>query len=326
MARRKRPSVVDLFSGAGLLSSAFYSEGFELVRAIEKEASAAATYRRNLGEHVEVADVRCVEPVGTCDVLIAGPPCQGFSTLGKRDPADPRSYLSLQVSDWAKKLQPSVVVVENVAAFVDSQIWKRLRLRLRRQGYSVQAWILNAYDFGVPQIRRRSFTIASRERLPFPKPVVPLGERTVRSAWRGLPPEPDGLRNHYAPAPSPIALARMKVLPPGGDKRDIMRFAPDLTPPSWWSLRCQVTDVWGRMLLDSASNTLRTAFQNASKGRYIHPEQDRVISLREAARLHSVPDEWVFEGYPTHISRQIGNGVPPALGRAVARSVRQVLN
>jgi DNA (cytosine-5)-methyltransferase 1 len=220
-------------------------------------------------------------------------------------------------------LRPSVVVVENVAAFVDSPVWQRLRNRFHRQGYGVQAWVLNAYDFGVPQIRWRSFTIASKSVVPLPHPVVKLGARTVREAWKDLPSEPDGHRNHYAPKPSRIALARMKVLPPGGDKRDIMRLAPDLTPPSWWRLRCQVTDVWGRMLWDSPSNTLRTALQNASKGRYIHPDQDRVLSLREAARLHSVPDEWLFEGTPTQIARQIGNGVPTLLGRAVARAVRR---
>ena len=116
-------------------------------------------------------------------------------------------------------------------------------------------------------------------------------------------------------------MARMRVIPPGGDKRDVMRAAPELAPPSWWKIRGEATDVWGRMLWDEPCNTLRTALLNASKGRYIHPEQDRVITLREAARLHSVRDDWRFAGTPYQVARQIGNGVPPALGRVVARAV-----
>jgi DNA (cytosine-5)-methyltransferase 1 len=326
MSYGRWPTTVDLFAGAGLLSGAFATEGFELIRAIELDSVAAVTYRKNLGNHIEVGNLASLRPSGRCDVLIAGPPCQGFSTLGKRDPKDQRNLLSLRVADWAKELKPQVVVIENVAAFIGSPIWVRLRRSLRRQGYKIQALTLNAYDFGVPQIRWRSFTIASKIDVSYPEPVVRCGGRTVRDAWEGLPPEPSGKRNHYAPTPSNVALERMKVIPPNGDRRDVMRIAPELAPASWWNLRCQVTDVWGRMAWDSPSNTLRTAFQNASKGRYIHPEQNRVISLREAARLHSIPDSWEFEGYPTQIARQIGNGVPPALGRAVARAVRNALS
>jgi DNA (cytosine-5)-methyltransferase 1 len=101
----------------------------------------------------------------------------------------------------------------------------------------------------------------------------------------------------------------------------VLRLAPHLAPKSWWKIGGQATDVWGRMLWDEPSNTLRTALLNASKGRYIHPEQHRVITLREAARLQSVPDCWIFEGTPYQIARQIGNGVPPLLGRAVAKAI-----
>jgi len=287
---------------------------------------AAETYRRNVGDHIDVADLRRVRPEERCDVLVAGPPCQGFSTLGKRNPADPRNRLSLHVADWARELRPKVVVVENVAAFLRSTVWESLYRRLRRVGYEVKTFTLNALDFGVPQVRMRSFTIASRVGFCDIRPLRNRRELTVREAWRGLPAEPNGRRNHYAPEPSALARARMAVIPPGGDKRDIIRNAPKLTPPSWWTLCCEVTDVWGRIHLDRPSNTLRTAFQNPSKGRYIHPTQDRVISLREAARLQSIPDDWMFVGLPTQIARQIGNSVPPVLGRAVARSVRECLS
>ena len=148
---------------------------------------------------------------------------------------------------------------------------------------------------------------------------------TVREAWSGLPDRPDGLNWHVARSPSALALARMKVIPPGGDKRDVLRKAPKLAPRSWWKIGGEATDVWGRMFWDKPCNTLRTALLNASKGRYIHPEQNRVITLREAARLQSVPDWWEFEGTPYQVARQIGNGVPLVLGRLVARAVMRVL-
>jgi DNA (cytosine-5)-methyltransferase 1 len=217
-------------------------------------------------------------------------------------------------------MQPKIVVIENVAAFLESDEWQSVRRGLNRLDYEIAAFVLDAFDYGVPQRRRRSFAVAGRAGA-FAAPRQRRALRTVREAWDGLPAEPDGKNHHYAPKPSKIALARMRVIPPGGDKRDVMEKAPRLAPPSWWRISCQVTDAWGRMEWDSPCNTLRTALQNASKGRYIHPEQHRVISLREAARLHTIPDDWVFAGLPTQIARQIGNSVPPRLGCAVARSV-----
>ena len=318
------PRIVDLFAGAGLLSHAFASAGFALERAIEVNAKAAATYALNLGNDIECSDIRHVQPEGRCDVLIAGPPCQGFSTLGKRDQSDPRNRLSMYVVRWAEALRPKIVVIENVAAFLNAPIWKLLKRRLKRAGYEVSGAAYNAADFGVPQLRMRSFTFATLGKMPTPLPTA-VAPRTVREAWEGLPADPDGHNFHYAPKPTEIALRRMRLISPGGDRRDVMARCPELAPPSWWRPRSEITDVWGRMVWDRPSNTLRTALQNPSKGRYIHPEQHRVISLREAARLHSIPDEWQFVGEPYPIAEQIGNSVPPLLGMAVARAVRQAL-
>jgi DNA (cytosine-5)-methyltransferase 1 len=319
-----RPTVVDLFAGAGLFSLAFQNSGCRIIRSVEIDAVAAKTYAANLGNHIEVGDVSQLQPQGRCDILIAGPPCQGFSTLGSRRANDPRNSLCLQVIRWAKKLQPKIVVIENVAAFLESDEWQSANRGLRRLDYEVSEFILDAYDYGTPQHRRRSFTVATREGKIVP-PRPQRARRTVREAWEGLSDKPNGKNHHYSPKPSGIALARMQIIPPGGDKRDVMKKAPELTPPSWWKVSGEVTDVWGRMEWDKPCNTLRTALQNPSKGRYIHPEQHRVISLREAARLHSIPDEWTFVGLPTQIARQIGNSVPPKLGCAVARSVLAVL-
>jgi DNA (cytosine-5)-methyltransferase 1 len=319
-----RPLVVDLFAGAGLFSAAFAAEGFSVVQAVELDAVAAQTYARQLGDHVTVADVRAVEPRRSVDVLVAGPPCQGFSTLGKRDPDDPRNRLSLEVVRWAAVSRPAVVVVENVAAFLDAPVWQELVDGLNQLGYTVSAAVLDAAKFGVAQRRLRSFTVASlvgTPRFPIPANI----SETVRTAWEGLPPQPDGENLHYAPHPTPLALERMRLVPPGGNKLDIMARAPHLVPPSWWRIGTQAGDVWGRMVWDSPSNTLRTCLQDPTKARCIHPEQHRVMSLREAARLHSVPDDWTFVGPPLRVARQIGNSVPPRLGRAVAREVASLI-
>lgn len=323
--RSTKPRVVELFAGAGLFSHAFAAEGFDVVRAVEINSVAAATYTANVGDHVEVADVLSTVPSGTCEVLVAGSPCQSFSTLNKRRENDPRRLLSLDVVRWADALRPQAVVVENVTAFLDSSVWVVLTAELSRLGYEVRSVVANAYDFGVPQVRRRSFTFATRRQVPILTEDRTTRDLTVRSAWDGLATEPDGRNHHYAPRPSRLALARMHMIGPGGDKRDVMRHAPELAPPSWWKLNCQVTDVWGRMEWDKPANTIRTALLNASKGRYIHPEQHRVISLREAARLHTIPDDWRFVGTPYQIARQIGNSVPPEMGRAVARAIYATL-
>lgn len=320
------PTVVDLFAGAGLFSHAFRREGFSILRAVEADRNAAATYAANFGEKVDVADIAGVTPRGRCDVLIAGPPCQGFSTLGKRDAADPRNELSLHVARWAAVLKPQVVVVENVAAFLESASWRALARALERLGYDVTAEVCDAADFGVPQRRVRSATFASRRGpIAFDRPTR-THARTVAQAWKGLPSVPDGRGLNVCLKTTPLALARMQAIPPGGGKRDIIERAPHLVPPSWLRKRTEITDVWGRMEWSKASNTLRTEFVNPSKGRYIHPEQHRVISLREGARLQSIPDSYVFAAtVPYIVARQIGNSVPPLLGRALARAVFSVL-
>ena len=237
---------------------------------------------------------------------------------------DPRNQLSLEVVRWAKALQPDVVVIENVPAFINSDVWRRVTSLLQIEGFVVNVMVLDAFDFGVPQRRRRSFTFASRIGQPRPVCITRTPIRTVREAWLRLQPEPNGENHHIAPIPSKLALARMRVIPIGGDKRDVLRRAPSLAPRSWKHVSREATDVWGRLNWDGPSNTLRTCLQNPSKGRYIHPEQNRTISLREAARLHSIPDTWTFVGLPTQIARQIGNSVPLSLGRSVARSVKRL--
>jgi DNA (cytosine-5)-methyltransferase 1 len=323
MCAARRPTVTELFSGSGLFGVAFAREGFRLKTAFELDPRAVATYRENVGPHCERADLATRSPNGRCDVLIAGPPCQSFSTLNRSRLGDVRERLPLIVGHWAKVTKPKIVVIENVAPFVTSLTYRRLARRLQSLGYFVTSAALDAANFGAAQRRIRSFTIASVVELAAWNPMV-REPRSVLQAWKGLSDEPNGVNQHIAPPPSDIALRRMKVIPAGGDKRDVLRKRPDLACPSWKHVRSEVTDVWGRMLWNEPSNTIRTCFQNASKGRYIHPEQHRVISLREAARLQGFPDDFEFTGVPAQVARQIGNAVPLSLGIAIARRVRDI--
>ncbi|MEE7462079.1 DNA (cytosine-5-)-methyltransferase [Methylobacterium fujisawaense] len=319
------PTHLDLFSGAGLFSAGLVQAGFEPVLAVELGAEAVASYRRNVSRcavHGSVADFRGAPKV---DVVIAGPPCQGFSTLGRRDPTDVRNALGLLILPWVRAADPSLVVIENVPPFLRSPQWRELAAGLRELGYAdVVTWELDALDFGVPQRRRRAFTVASRlgpVAQPAPTTATP---RTASSALfaPGLD-KADPM--HVWPTPKGIAADRIALIPPLGDKRDLLRGHPHLCPPSWSKIADQATDVWGRIDPDKPSNTVRCNFQNPSKGRYLHPTENRTLSLREGARLQGVPDSWCFEGKPLPAARQIGNGVPIPMAHAVGESLRAAL-
>ena len=320
MVTSSQPSVTELFAGAGLLSEAFRQIGCDIQAAYELDPFACASYRQNVGSHIECADLARLRPRGKCDILAAGPPCQGFSTLGKRDPNDVRNSLSLIVLKWAAKLKPRIVVIENVAAYSSSPVHDQVCAGLGKLGFGVTTLVLNAADYGSCQLRLRSFTIGLRGSEPSLKPRRRRGG-AVRDAWEGLEKTKDSALMAYAPKPSSLAKDRFQATPAGGDKRSIMVRAPHLAAPSWWRSPGAVTDVWGRMHWSRPSNTIRTSFQNPSKGRYVHPEEDRVITLREGARLQGIPDRWILEGSPTQVARQIGNGVPLPLGRAVGRAL-----
>lgn len=307
----------DLFCGAGLFSAAFETQGARSVFAYDLDPHAIQSFRHNVGGHAAVREIDGRTENTEVDILIAGPPCQGFSTLGRRDPKDARNGLCLHIPRWAKDTNAKVVVIENVPPFVASPFWIKMTQNLRSQGYEIAVWELDAADFGTPQIRRRAFTIASR--LGLPNAPSPTRRKSAASVFTKAVPAHDPM--HVWPESSPLAKARFALVPPRGDKRDILRKRPDLCPPSWAKLGSNATDVWGRLDPRNPSNTLRCDFQNPSKGRYLHPTKHRVLSLREGARLQGVPDHWRFFGHRTAITRQIGNGVPLPLGRQVAKQV-----
>jgi Site-specific DNA methylase len=317
-----RPTFIDMFSGAGLFSAGMVAAGFEPALAIDLAPDAVESYRRNVAGTGIVGSVTDDRHIPQAMALIAGPPCQGFSTLGRRDPADARNSLSLSILPWVDRSGASIVVVENVPPFLKSTHWAALRDGFVARGFSVDTWELDAYDYGAPQRRVRAFTIASRIG-PVERPAPTQASEPAAIVISR--PIADGDAMHFWPKPSKLAFERISRIPAGGDKRDLMRSNPELCPESWFEIGCHATDVWGRMRLDGPSNTLRCTFQNPSKGRYVHPVENRVLSLREGARLQGIPDEWTFAGKPASIMRQIGNGVPVHLAAAVGRAVHDAI-
>jgi len=334
---------IDLFSGAGGLTSGFVREGLTPVLAVEIDADAADTYRTNFGDHVVGDPIENV-PLSVfprADVVIGGPPCQGFSPLGKMTGA--RSNLALnglweEYARVVEKVQPKVFVLENVPEFLKSLEFEALQRFAQSLGYEVAADVLNATHFGVPQKRRRAVVIASKGTTPWMPITVSNAVPTVAGAIGQLPPPEgrgeqlgsgrvvSGLELHFLRNPKPSSIERYKCVPPGGNRFDLMRKAPQLAPRCWIEKPTGSTDVFGRLRWDEPALTIRTEFFKPEKGRYLHPEQDRSISHLEAALLQTFDLDYRWLGTKISVARQIGNAVPPRLAAAIARVVVQLLS
>jgi DNA (cytosine-5)-methyltransferase 1 len=342
-------TTVDLFAGAGGLSLGFHlaEHGFTPVFAVEHDHAAAATFERNFGCAVFDGDIEYGPEYPESDIIIGGPPCQGFSPLG-RD-RDDRSRARLNglwkhYLDAVRTVRPKAFVIENVPEFQRSAQFAELLHLLESDtelsAYTAAYGVLNAADYGVPQSRRRGILVAFRDHEgppPWPPPPThgPKSDSgrphvTVRQAIGDLPDrtrgtgpifESSGQHLHFGRRPLPMSMERYRTIPPGGNRFDLMRKRPDITPSCWLNKPTGTTDVMGRLWWDRPSATIRTEFFKPEKGRYLHPRANRVISHREAARLQSFPDSYVFEGTKIEIARQIGNAVPPLLGNAIAKYV-----
>ncbi len=343
--------VADLFAGAGGLTEGFRHAGYTAVAAVEFDRWAARTYAANFGDHIfacpieEVTVSRCDGALAwtgkdeygndlsfetpEIDVLVGGVPCQGFSPLGRMndwDFNDPRNKLWKHYMRVLDAVTPKVFVIENVPEILKSEEFERLKRHLRRldHGYELAYGVLNASFYGVPQSRRRATIIGSRIGRPTLPPET-LERRTVRDAIGDLPSKPDGKNWHLARNPLPMSLERYKCIPEGGNRFDLMRMRPDITPTCWLKKKTGSTDVFGRMWWDEPAPTIRTEFFKPEKGRYLHPKAHRPITIREAARLQTFSDEFTFVGSHVQVAKQIGNAVPIKLAEVIAAHLRATL-
>jgi DNA (cytosine-5)-methyltransferase 1 len=333
-------SLVDLFAGCGGMTLGFEQTGrFRSVFAVEWDEAAAETYRRNFGDHIVAGPIEQVDEFPICNVLIGGPPCQGFSPLNMHGVGLERRALWREYLRALQQSEPSVFVMENVPELLHSAEYHAFADEARALGYSVEGRILNAADYGVPQRRRRAIVLGSRvgacvwpEPTHFPLNAVSIGRqpwRTFRDAVKGLPRKPSGKNWHRPRNPRPMSLERYMTIPGEGEGRfDLAARRPDITPACWLRKKSGSTDVFGRLWWDRPAFTIRTEFYKPEKGRYLHPSEHRPITVREAARCMSFPDDFELpeEHSMTTVAKQVGNAVPPLLAQRLAEAVAALLD
>lgn len=327
---------MDLFAGAGGFTLGFVQAGFVPIFAVENDQDACLTYEANFGPHCYARDINTVKQFSPADVIIGGPPCQGFSNLGSHIPNDPRNQLWRHFVRAVEQVHPLAFVVENVPPLLKSEEGQELIRGTRALGYEVQGRILNSADFGVPQTRKRTIIIGTRVgKLRFPQPthIDPAKKdlttnylsdwTTVRQAIGDLPLQPTGYSLHIGRNPTPMSLERYRHIPPGGNRWNLPR---SLMPDCWKHKTKGGTDLFGRLKWYEPCVTIRTEFFKPEKGRYLHPEADRPITHREAARIQGFPDHFSFKGSKIEIAKQIGNAVPVKLAYAIAQTVKEIIH
>lgn len=345
-----KPKVIDLFAGVGGLSLGFEKQGFDVVLANEYDASIAAAYSANHKEtKMIVGDITKLDLQSTfgmftnkVDVVIGGPPCQGFSQKGQRKTIhDERNFLFKYYVEIVKLVHPQYFVMENVPNLLTAEngfFLKEIEELFNNMGYSLQYGVLNASDYGVPQNRRRAVIIG---KLNGKAPLLPAPLGTSVTIWDAISdlaflnsgegkeeqeyrcsPETEyqtllrnestTLFNHVATKHSPLALERLSLIPPNAG-REVL--------PKEHLTKSIYSGTWTRMRKDEISVTITTRFDTPSSGKFTHPFLDRAITVREAARIQSFPDTFHFIGNKGSQMKQVGNAVPPLLAAAIAKVI-----
>ncbi len=357
-------TAIDLFCGAGGLSEGFRQAGYHILAGNDFSEVAGATFAathqeaRFLAgpiERIPVTELIRISGVkaGHLSVLTGGPPCQGFSVNNhQRGMHDQRSSLYLEYLRIVEGMRPDWVVLENVTGMTSAgggEAVNAILSGLRSLGYSVDAKILKAEDYGIPQERRRLVFIGNRIGLPIPWPNRTHGSRkpfaNVRDAIGDLPALANGEAHGHLPYASKarsdlqkyvregsvavtchsasklagINVERMKHIPQGGSWRDI----PQILLPKGMqrAKRSDHTKRYGRLKWEGLASTILTKC-DPHWGAYFHPEQDRAITVREAARFQAFPDWFEFKGSRTEQYVQVGNAVPPLLGLRIAEAIK----
>ena len=338
-------TAIDLFCGSGAVTAALRNQGFDVLAALDNDPIACKTYRLNHpGVKLIEGDIRKVNPesiltsnssVFGVDLLVFCAPCQPFSSQNRNRSPDGRARLLLEAGRYARALKPKCMLFENVPGLTSpshAEVVDTLAQQLRREGYILSApRRLDAAETGVPQRRVRCVMIASQARDAadaFQQATVKAKRRTVREAIGQLKPLRSGESDpeddlHRARTHRPIALDRLRAIPIDGGSRAEL--------PMHLRLKCHTddhsfSDVYGRMRWDDVAPTLTTGCDDITRGRFAHPDQDRAITLREAALLQTFPLNYRFSGSRSDMARQIGNAVPVAMVEALAPILKQLIS
>ncbi|MBN9335198.1 DNA cytosine methyltransferase [Devosia sp.] len=339
------PSAVDIFSGSGGVTQGLRRARWKVLAACDNDDAVAATYIANhpktrfvKGDITEDATIdELAAKVGRkkVDLLIICAPCQPFSSQNRSRGADHREQLIVRALAAVERLNPTTVFFENVPLLASAAyrpILDAVRSRLSELGYSLsEPLVRDAANYGVPQRRRRCIMFAARSKAAVDAFVANDRHTATKSVWQAIGDLPaleagqsdpsDAL--HRARHHQPIAIERLRHIPADGGSRSSL--------PAHLELACHVgkkssfSDVYGRMGWSGQAPTLTTGCDDLTRGRFAHPEQHRAISLREAARLQSFPDDYAFKGRGKQIATQIGNAVPPDMISAFDQAFRAAL-
>ena len=339
--------LLDLFCGAGGTSLGFASlnkiiPAFDLLGGCDINAVSAKTYAHNYGTLPLCEDITelayengkleaLLDRIGYCKdkptVLIGCAPCQGFSSHRKKhwcEEEDIRNSLVFAFAKIVEKICPDVIIMENVPEFLSKRYWNYFsaaKQHFERCGYIVKQNIYNAAAFGVPQERFRAILIGMKKEFLLPSGYLQRGEyKTVRDAIGTLVPVSAGVQAledsmHRSAAHKESTLEVIRKVPKDGGNR------PAGMGPACLEKTSGFSDVYGRLYWDRPAITITHYARNPASGRYIHPEQDRGLTAREAARLQSFPDGFIFQGNFDDMYRQIGEAVPPQLAAALAAHI-----
>lgn len=336
----KNYQVIDLFSGAGGLHIGFEKVGFDIKLCIDNDKIVEKTHRRNfpsipfINEDINKVSIKEIKNClinNNVDVIIGGPPCQGFSTIGKRVSSnpnirykhDPRNELVITYANLIKKLKPKFIVMENVKGILTlnkGTYLKNVLSLLKAAGYDVKYKLINMADYGVPEIRERVIILGNRIGLPveFPKPDHSNNPNDGLPSWENCwgaikDLEKIGDRpefNHVALKHTPKNIARYKLIPEGG------RLPENSLPPELY--RRNFGNTYKRLSRNKPALTMvpgNDAFP-------IHPVLNRSLTVREAARIQTFPDTLIFEGNRRQQGHQVGNAVPPVFSEKLAKFIK----
>lgn len=347
--------IVDLFAGVGGLSLGFSMAGFEPVLAVEKDREISESYKKNhTTKEVWNKDIQEVNIEkefahlkGKIVGVIGGPPCQGFSQKGKRlHIEDRRNYLFQFFIKVVAFLEPKFFLMENVPNILSANnnyFKDEIVTAFKKLNYEVKAEILNASDYNVPQNRKRAFFIGIRDNnnIEFPEalsekvsikdaiydlPFISSGEGEEEVDYRTpinseyqkiMRKNSKKVFNHISTKHSKLALEKLSLIPKGKGKEVL---------PEKYLTKSIFSGTWSRLDEDSQSVTITTRFDTPSSGRFTHPILDRCLTVREAARIQSFPDDFIFYGSKSNQMLQVGNAVPPQLAYHLAKQIKKGLN
>jgi DNA (cytosine-5)-methyltransferase 1 len=345
MKTQERYSAIESFCGAGGLALGLHSAGFKIMCAFDNDEKSIETYRHNIGEHAFVADASKLDgkkllkdaKVEHLDLFSGGPPCQGFSKQRRmaHELKDERNKLVIEYARLVNEMEPRSFLLENVSMLGQKRGKAFIKIIHELLGdYTFTPHFYNSADYGLAQTRERFILVGIRKDVEgvfiVPKPTV-RAWRTIRDVIGGMPEPPNDYSehpdflNHQNARVTEMNIERFSHVPQGGGWADI---------PENLRLECHKgvdrktggwPDVYGRLKWNGQCPTITGGFDSFTRGRYGHPEKDRPLTPREAARLQGFPDSFKFIGTRSDVRKQIGNAVPPPLAEAIGKSVVKAL-